>query len=820
MSLKHKLMLLFLGLGFLISLSSSAQTDTAFLSRAITSLENYNTANAVEKVYLHMDKCNYDMGDTVWYKAYVVIGTHHQLSALSGVAYVELVSPADTVMSRQVLRVTNGVAFGGLALPGNAKPGDYHIRAYTNWMRNAGPEYFFNQKIRIGGYETRAGVKTASAKPDVQFFPEGGWLVNGLRSKIAVKVLNANGYGQDIKGTVEDNTGNVVVDFTTQHLGMGAFAFTPQKGKSYKAKIAMGETSFTTPLPVAKEEGYTLGINNSNPDSIFIKVAVNEALLRQRQHSRFYIIAQTAGKIYYTSAGTLDATTFTSAVDKKRFPSGVVQFTLFGENGEPMNERTAFIQNNDTLQLHIGAANTSSTRQKVKIDLDAKATGNRPVKGTFSIAVINEGITDDDELSENNILSNLLLTSDLKGYIEHPNYYFIDQNDQTRADLDVLMLTQGYQRYQWKPILNNTSPAITYQPEKELELQGKITTPSGKPVSNGKVTLMSTEHKLFVDTLADANGSFKFTGLDLPDSARLILSAKKINNNNNVEMTVKQAEYPPVVKQSILSYSNALLPDSINTKPGTANTFRQQRLDFLSKKHQLREVVIKANRFKHKEPDLSHSDNLNGPGHADQVVMSNDLKNAATLFDALYGRLRDVDLYIDHMGFVTAYNRRVHGMHKPSKMVLVIDGNISPSVSLNDIPPHIVHSIELLTSPQNLMIYGYDIGGAIIVTTKHSGDKDWDDIPVAPGTLKHVFRGFYVIKEFYSPRYDTPKSNPAIPDLRSTIYWNPNLITDEKGKASVEFFNSDTKGSYRVVIEGIDGEGNLGRQVYRYKVEQ
>jgi hypothetical protein len=819
MSLNHKPILFFLGLVFLVSSSLSAQTDTAFLSRAIISLENYNSSNTTEKVYLHMDKCNYDLGDTVWYKAYVVVGAHHQLSALSGVAYIELVGSADTVVSRQILRVTNGVAFGGLALPDKTKPGDYEVHAYTNWMRHAGQEYFFNQKIHVGGYETKAVIKTTSGKPDVQFFPEGGWLVNGLRSKVAVKVLNASGYGQNIKGTVEDDKGNVIVDFATQHLGMGIFAFTPQRGRTYKAKISMGETSFFTPLPLAKEEGYTLGINNSSPDSIFIKVAVNEPLFRQKQHSRFYIVAQTAGRIYYTSAGTLDDMTFTSPVDKKRFPSGIVQFTLFGENGEPLNERIAFIQSNDTLQLHIGAPDAAVIRQKVKIDLDAKAVSNKPVKGTFSVAVINENVTGEDELSESNILSNLLITSDLKGYIEQPNYYFINPNNQTRADLDVLMLTQGYQRYQWKAILNNTSPAITYQPEKELELQGSITTPSGKPVPNGKVTLMSTEHKLFADTLTDANGNFKFTGLDLPDSARVILSAKKTNNNNNVDIIIKRTEYPPVVKQNIASYSSGPLPDSINSKTTVTNTFRQQRLDFLNRKHQLKEVVIKSTRFKRAEPDLSNSANLNGPGRADQIIKSDDLKDIATLYDGLYGRLRDVDLYIDRLGFVTAYNRRVHGMHKPSKMVLVIDGNISPSVSLNDINPNIVHSIEVLTSPKNLLIYGYDVGGAILITTKHSGDKDWDDIPTAPGTLKHIFKGFYVTREFYSPRYDTPKSNTPLPDLRSTIYWNPNLITDEPGKASVEFFNSDTKGTYRIVIEGIDGDGNLGRQVYRYKVE-
>jgi hypothetical protein len=154
-------------------------------------------------------------------------------------------------------------------------------------------------------------------------------------------------------------------------------------------------------------------------------------------------------------------------------------------------------------------------------------------------------------------------------------------------------------------------------------------------------------------------------------------------------------------------------------------------------------------------------------------------------------------------------------------MVIILDGAIQRDMDLEDINPDIVHSIEVLGTRSTFGIYsqsGY--AGALVITTKHPGDKDYYDIPSAPGTLKYVFKGFYITKEFYSPKYDTPKSNNAIPDLRSTIYWNPNLVTDEKGKASVEYFNSDTKGTYRVVIEGIDGDGNLGREVYRYKVEQ
>jgi hypothetical protein len=805
--------------GFIFAINSCAiaQSDTTFLSNATSSLEKHSAAYPIEKVYLHLDKSSYDMGDTVWYKVYTVIGQHHRLSALSGVLYAELISPADSVISRQILHLTAGVAWSGLALPDKAKPGEYHIRAYTNWMRNFGPEYFYDQQVHIGGYETTPAVKAVQNKLDVQFFPEGGELVNGLRSKVAVKAINVNGLGQDMKGSIEDNEGNVVADFATQHLGMGVFALTPQSGKTYKAKITAGETAFTVALPAARQEGYTLGISNSSPDSLFIKVAANEQLFKEKQHSTFYITAQTAGKVYYAAKGKLEDMVFTSAVDKKRFPSGIVQFTLFSENGEPLNERSVFVQNNDTLQLDINSsAKTYTTRQKVKLSLDAKNKDNQWATGTFSVAVVNEGMAAGDEASDNDILSKLLLTSDLKGHIEQPGYYFTNPNEQTKADLDVLMLTQGYQRFAWKPILNHADPVITYPPENSLELAGSISTLSGKPVPNGKVTLIAIHDNLVTDTLTDANGSFKFTDLELPDSAKVMLSAKKINNGNNVTINVKPADYAPVIVRQKATDANVLLPElSATATPNNANVYRQQKLDMLNKKRQLKEVIIKARKVvKREKPDLENSANLNGPGHANQVITADQLKGCVNLQDCLTGIINGV---IFKNG--TPINLRTHGMHGPPKMIIFIDGAPEHGIELNDINPDIIHSIEVLQSPAYLMIYGSDVGGALIITTKHGGDKDFLNSEPVPGTLKYSFNGFYKSKEFYSPKYNSPQSNASIPDLRSTIYWNPNIITDKDGKASFEYFNADTKGGYRVVVEGIDSDGNLGRRVYRYKVE-
>jgi hypothetical protein len=789
------------------------EADTG-LTAMTGKLNEFAKNNPIEKVYLQTDKSNYDVFDTIWYKAYTVVGLQHQLSALSGILYTELIGPKDSVVSRQILHLISGAAWGDFVLTGAIKQGDYRLRAYTNWMRNAGAEYFFNEKIHIGGYDTAPPVKqTAVANPDVQFFPEGGELVNGLRCKVAVKSIAPGGLGKDVNGTIVDNEGNIIVDFATQHLGMGAFAFTPQSGKTYKARIktGIGETAFDVDLPKAKEAGFILGINNSRPDSIFIKVAANEALFQQKQRSAFYVIAQSGGKVYYTAQSTLEDQVFTAAIDKKRFPSGIVQFTLFAANGEPLNERSAFIQNDDTLQLNISnPVKTFAPGQKVTLNLDVKNQSGQPVMGAFSAAVTNESMLLGDEASDINIFSSLLLTSDLKGFVEKPGYYFTNANDQTRADLDVLLLTQGYQRFEWKPILSNTSPPATYQPETSLDLAGSIKTFSGKPVPNGKISLVAVKNNFVTDTVTDAEGNFKFTNIDLPDSARMVLSAKKINNNNNVNVSIKKADYPPIIKDN--SFAN----DLPAAAPADSVQKRAQQVADLRNRRMLKEVTIKGQKgYKRVEPDLTYSTNLNGPGHADQIIMSDDLTGCVKLSDCLTFTLR---------GGITirngvAYNPHIHGMHQSPIMAVSIDGAVSKNVNLDDIDPNIVHSVEVLSSVSTYSVYGIDIGGGVLVITTKHGGKDYATTQAASGTITSIFNGFYKAHEFYSPKYDSPQSNALAADLRSTIYWNPNILTDKDGKTTLNYYNAGTKGTYRVVIEGINDDGDLGRLVYRYKVE-
>jgi hypothetical protein len=416
-----------------------------------------------------------------------------------------------------------------------------------------------------------------------------------------------------------------------------------------------------------------------------------------------------------------------------------------------------------------------------------------------------------DEDAENSILANLLLTSDLKGYIEKPSYYFNHDDENTRADLDVLMLTQGYHRFEWKQLLNDDYPPIVFQPEKTLQISGHLKNLLGKPVANGKVTLFSTKGGIFmVDALSDKAGNFTFKDLIFRDSIKFVVQARTAKGGKSVEVSIDNVQAQPtgaakIAPDFFVNADNGLSPFLQRSKMQYNN---EVKYGIVSGSIMLKEVEI---RDKKDEP-IKNSSNLNGAGNADQVIRASDMamSGCANIADCLQGRINGVIFRND-----TPYLMR--SMQRP--MLIVLDGVYVDGETLSSINPNDIESVEVLKNIGYTAIYGGKGGGGVLVITSKTGQSSPNYQRYSPGLITYMPKGYAKVREFYAPRYDDPKTNAQIPDLRSTVYWKPNMVTGKDGKASIDYFNTDTKGTYRVVIEGIAGNGNLGRLVYRYKVE-
>lgn len=867
------------------------------------------SAYPIEKVYLHFDKPYYAVGDTIWFKAYLTID-HHQPSLLSKIIYVDVLGPRDSLVQSLKLQVKNSVAWNSIALSQYTyKKGNYRVVAYTNWMNNAGPGYFFNKNITIGNainnplatqitlkssgagkqakitagifYKDNDGnplgdkkvswlvqredediikgkgttdkngfinisfvnvknytldsaklvtsiddgarkqigssfpLKSVAGPDDFQFFPEGGQLLTGLRSKVAFKAIKPDGLGIDVKGTITDNENKVAAEFTSSHLGMGVFVFTPQAGKTYKASVTFGDGSTASPdLPKIRTGGINLGIENSDPDFLKIKLQADLPFIEAYQGKTFFILAKSSGVICFAAKTALQGQVYNAAVPKSKFPTGIVQVTLFSPDGEPVSERIAFIRHNDLLNLAVKSDQPSySTRQKVKLTVISK-NNDQPVEGNFSVAVIDEAKVPFDENAETTILNYLLLTSDIQGYIEKPNYYFNHPTEKTESDLDALMLTQGYRRFSYDNIVRNKYPPILFAPELGIDLSGTLRTNQGIPVKGGNVRLYIADKNYSENAVTDADGRFKFSHVVFQDSSKVNISAR--NNPRSSDLMLMLDGDPP---QKIAANFNA--PDEIvNIDSALGAYLKNSRVQFANS-HTLKEVVIKDTKIVKVASHKDYGSLTSLSNEPDHLIPGSQFKGCNSVLECLKGQAAGMTFEDNNFYVFRDYSQ---GKRVPAQVfVKGVPVDVSYLATLD---PNSIESVEIFLKDElGLVNSAYNTNGAIVVNTRKMETQkitlqELHDLIKQNNDLTFTPKGYAAVKTFYMPRYTGPRSTQSThTDTRSTIYWNPNVETDKAGAATLEYFNADGKGTYRAVIEGFDKDGNLGRQVYRYTVQ-
>lgn len=795
--------------------------DVEAPSGVAAKLANYIKGQATEKAYFHFDKPYYAAGDTLYFKAYVTLGARHELSGMSGVLYADLINTINKVDQSIKLQVTDGLAWGDFALPDSLPKGNYRVRAYTNWMRNNGANDIFEQTIAVGSIKsTRVSEAVASqpkGKADIQFFAEGGQLVSGIRTKIAFKAIGNNGLGMDVKGIVTDNENNEVATFASTHLGMGYFYLNAIDSKTYKAKLTFADGRQNTvdlPKPIAK--GITMSVNNDSIPKASVRIEAGKAFFGENKGKEFKLVIYSGG-IAATVPFRLDSAVIAMDILKRRLFTGVATITLFSPADEPLAERLLFVQNYDKLSIGVQADKADYLKRgRVNIKLTVKDRAENFAKGHFSVSVVDESKVPVEENNEHTILTDLLLTSDLNGYVEQPNYYFANITDQTSKDLDVLMLTQGYRRFEWKRVLNDDIPA-TYRAEKGLEVSGVVKTVLGKLVANGTVTLINRKTNAIISETTDDKGAFRFSNLSFADSSAFILQAVTDAGKNDTKIIYNKDSALPVIA-------------AVNIDAHTdVNSIMSQYLENIQAKHEdqvrygtikgklLNEVTIKGTKSKYPP---ARSTQLVSPEFSDQVVLPEQMAKAGPFSGRIEGVLHGVRIMRDPQT-MKAYPVSNKPPFRP--MLVILDGVVmnftDGKADLDEILGDEVESVEVLTSAGTAGVYGIrGADGAIIVTSKPEKGLQAMDI-VSTGILPITPKGYYKARAFYSPKYEATMQANGRADRRSTIFWQPELLTDEDGNAAFAYDNADGKGTYRIIIEGIDDKGNLGRQVYRYTVQ-
>ena len=818
-----KTILLFFILTGCISYGASAQSDNYEL-KVVDKLKKYFSTYDREKAYLQFDRPYYAAGDTIYFKAYITHGGNHKLSDISGVLHVDLINTENKIDQSLRLRLDSGVSWGDFTLPDSIPAGNYRIRAYTTWMLNEGQLDFFDQAIPVGSF-IKSNVynspkkRTAprfTEKADIQFFPEGGILAEGIRTKVAFKAIGTNGLSINVKGVLLDKENKPVCSIESTHLGMGYFIFYPVKGNSYKAKLSFADGSQDTVyLPRPETSGISLSVYNDSISTISIRIKANEVYYKTNQNKDYLLVIYSGGKTI-TYPYKQDDPTITLDMDKKVLQTGVTTITLFSQDGEPLCERLFFVQNNDPLRLQIQTDKPGyRKKEKVNLLLNAKNSAGLSIDGHFSMTIINESKISTSENNERNILTNLLLTSNLTGYVEQPNYYFKDSSGETRSNLDVLMLTQGYRDFEWKQVLSNETKPLTFQPEKGLNINGRVTNLSNQPIPLRTVNLIPSNGGQLLNATSDSKGLFQFSNLVFTDTAHVVLSAVTSDGDNKTKITylIASHEHPKVTDQPY---------GPQNTEDSSLHSYLEKE----KKNHD--EYISYAGKFKLLNPvtvktvtqdNQYRTQNVGGAGFADQILHADDIgQGGLQLSEILNGKLHGIT-FVQGMPFLQSH-MVASPTESPEPMLLVLDGaeiKFGASFTIDDIQPAQVETIEVLKYAST-GAYGMEGANGVLIITTKEGSTGKKDI-TAVGLLPISPMGFYKARTFYSPKYDFANGNTIEPEMRPTIYWNPEIKTDKDGNANMEYYNAESRGIYKVIVEGIDKNGNIGRLVYRYKVE-
>jgi len=622
---------------------------------------------------------------------------------------------------------------------------------------------------------------------DVEFFPEGGNLIPGVENRIAFKALNSLGKSEDVHGDIVDETGNTVVSFKADHAGMGMIRLTPILLKKYRARINRAGWEYYFHLPEV-ENGYMM---RTTMDDKKIQVTAYTNI-KISSPVPVYLLAQSRGIIYYAVKGTLIGNTLVAAIPKDAFPTGIVQITLLDASFIPQCERLVYINKDDNLVVNIRPDKQKfKKRANAEIEITALKKDGTPASGNFSLSVYDAANMPTQPPYGISIDNYLLLSSDLRGNIEEPGYYLKDTLNETKYHLDLLMMTQGWRRFTWKEIMTQPIIPLVHQVENGIVLSGLIERAFvDKPSPNMEIKIVTSTGELIV-TKSNSFGKFYVDSLSYYDSTRIAIQTDNAKGKQaNLKLKVDPFNSPPDFTRTL---SIAPSVEATALVKQTEERTRIQNLFQLDKESiVLKEVDVKASRITESEP-------LPIYGIADNTIKMTDADlSYPNVLLALQGRIAGVN--------VTSGGISIRGSSQPP--LYVLDGMIlSDGSAISNLSPTQVDHVDVLKGPSTAIYGARGANGVIIVYTKRG-----EGIPPKPplGIYNLSYPGYTKAREFYSPNYSTPPQNENIPDIRTTLYWNPSIQLDEDGKAKVSFFTSDVLSSYDVEVEGISEDGYPG----------
>jgi TonB-dependent SusC/RagA subfamily outer membrane receptor len=773
----------------------------------------------LEKLYLHLDKSFYTAGESIWFKAYLMDGRTYTPTALSEVVYVELIGPNGTILSKNVLKTNNGSAAGDFELSDVPLSGTYSIRAYTNYMRNFGEDNDYTKHIFVNTGESDPLVNNTSENIetalDIQFFPEGGHAINGFLNPIAFKVLDSDGNSISVSGTIKDDMGNQITNFSTSHLGMGLFHFIPKPNRSYSAHLTHHGEKLHFDLPDIKQRGVLMTVSNLQDYYKIELRATSDIKLKD-----YALVGKQEGTVQFNLAVNANKQENTTIVKlaKDIVDEGTLELTLWNDQKQPIAERLLFHENaNSTKEVTIASAkNSYERRELVVLEIDMNSKDLDPLNTDMSLSVSNTVVNADENYAVD-IKTYMLLNSVVKGKIEQPGYYFNSDMPERKEHLDLLMRTQGWRQYVVEDKLMES--ADYFLPEKGISLSGKVVsaTNSSEPLT-GSVSLTANNQEEMIQDRAktDAEGTFRFRDLNFTDSTTVLLSAnvyhpkRKRNPTSKYNIILDTLRSPIVHPMNGNAFINTIPPKAFNSINEINRPFLYDD-DTIA----LEEVLIEAEKVEKKDTYVQKRKKVLYREPSQTVDFENFSELGFTnLLDALAGRVPGLTVRGMTTGQRFVYLRAASSLSDANpesgpgagSALVLLDGTPVGGDILQQMLPSNVDFIDVLKGPR-AAIYGSRAANGVVAIFSKDGTEKATMRGQLGGSLNFQYPGYDYSRRFYEPKYDANQSKPVANDNRTTLLWKPYIKLDENGKALVSFYVGDTLGDYQVVLEGMSSEG-------------
>ncbi len=780
----------------LVSFSVEAQILPENLSASLDTLDrNYPQ----EKTFVHTDRSIYNTEQTIWLKSYTTMDGLP--SILSKIVYIDLVDGAGNVIEKRMLPVNNGNAYGDIFLKKELPSGTYSLNAYTLWMLNF-PEYIFQKKITIFNLTSNILSGTIDNSFKVLFMPEGGDLIEGLKSKVAFKVVDVNNNPLDASGSIIDSKNNEIISIKTIHKGMGLFEFTPQQNEVYKAVFSINNKNIFINIPIAKQEGVVLSVNNESTGTIFFNVKRGQ--FNSSKYNKLFLAGRMNNTLIYSTHLNFEDGITAGGINKMKFPSGILQLTVFTESGIPIAERLVFINNYTTPEVQITTDTFSlGKRQKNYYTVDLSSFKNL----SASASIVNYKA--DSTKYDDNILTSLLLTSEIKGVVIEPAYYFKDKSPETIIHQDLLMLTHGWRRITWQKV--NEKREIKYGIESDISIKGIITRFNGKTLPNSRMDFITkTEDSTTILSTINitSKNEFVLSGLNFKKTASIYYQGNNSKKENGLIDLKFFPSYFDTLKKSNNYFPSKTTAENIKFSTYYQKLFNEEK-EIAFKGKVLKEVVVKVKRIR-TEDSLSNI-------YASDLFLNSEYTIALTdakmysVWDFLRFRISGIKIGKNEYGETTVFLRN-EGFSIPLEFVIDPTTNIDFYLNEIKVSKDMIESIDptdfilvKVWKATSSATIGSEQGAIAFYTDKSKKTSVWG----IKGFDMFTKEGYSISREFIPMDYRYVPSDSVSWDVRPTLYWNANLKPDKNGQAIIQYFNDDETKEIKITLMGIDQEGKV-----------